>query len=122
MGAGQTITPAAEWLLDNFHIIEQQLRQVEDDLPPGYYRPLPKLASGPFAGYPRVLELAWAYVAHTDSLLSDTILLRFVQAYQTVQPLTIGELWAVAITVRIVLIENIRRLAVHCLLYTSRCV
>ncbi len=113
LGAGQTITPAAEWLLDNFHIIEQQLRQVEDDLPPGYYRHLPKLASGPFAGYPRVLELAWAYVAHTDSLLSDTILLRFVQAYQTVQPLTIGELWAVAITVRIVLIENIRRLAVQ---------
>ncbi|MDZ4394168.1 DUF3131 domain-containing protein, partial [Cypionkella sp.] len=61
----------------------------------------------------RVLGLAWAYVAHTDSLLSETSLLRFVQAYQTVQPLTIGELWAVAITLRIVLIENMRRLAVQ---------
>ena len=111
LDAGQPITPAAEWLLDNFHIVEQQLRQIEDDLPPGYYRHLPKLAEGPLAGYPRVLGLAWAYVAHTDSLLSETALLRFVQAYQTVQPLTIGELWAVAITLRIVLIENMRRLS-----------
>lgn len=111
--AGQPITPAAEWLLDNFHIVEQQLRQIKDDLPPGYYRHLPKLAEGPLAGYPRVLGLAWAYVAHTDSLLSDNALLRFVQSYQTVQPLTIGELWAVAITLRIVLIENMRRLSVQ---------
>ncbi len=72
--AGQPITPAAEWLLDNFHIVEQQLRQIEDDLPPGYYRHLPKLTDGPLAGYPRVLGLTWAYVAHTDSLLSETVL------------------------------------------------
>ena len=109
--AGQQITPAAEWLLDNFHIVEQQLRQVAVDLPPGYYRQLPKLAEGPLAGYPRVLGLAWAYVAHTDSLVSELVLARFVHAYQTVQPLMIGELWAVAITLRIVLIENMRRLA-----------
>ncbi|GAA0306908.1 glucoamylase family protein [Rhodovulum strictum] len=109
--ARQTITPAAEWLLDNFHLIEQQLQQIRDDLPPGYYRQLPKLAEGPFAGYPRVLGIAWAYVAHTDSLLNAPVLARFVRAYQTVEPLTIGELWAVAITLRIVLIENARRLS-----------
>ena len=107
---GQPITPAAEWLLANFHIAEAQLRQIRDGLPPGYDRHLPKLAEGFLVGYPRVMGLAWAYVAHTDSLLSTT-LLRFVQAYQTVQPLTIGELWAVAISPRIVLIENMRRLA-----------
>ena len=111
--AGQSVTPAAEWLLDNFHLVEQQLRQITDDLPPGYYRQLPKLADGPFAGYPRVLGLAWAYVAHTDSLMSGPVLARFVQAYQQVQPLMIGELWAVAITLRIVLVENMRRLAVQ---------
>ena len=109
--ARQTITPAAEWLLDNFHLIEQQLQQIRDDLPPGYYRQLPKLAEGPFAGYPRVLGIAWAYVAHTDSLLNAPVLARFVRAYQGVEPLTIGELWAVAITLRIVLIENARRLS-----------
>jgi cyclic beta-1,2-glucan synthetase len=111
--AGQVISPAAEWLLDNFHLVEQQLRQIHDDLPPGYYRQLPKLSDGPFAGYPRVFGLTWAYVAHTDSLMSEPILARFVRAYQEVQPLQIGELWAVAITLRIVLVENMRRLAVE---------
>ncbi len=107
----ETISPAAEWLLDNFHLVELQLQQIKDDLPTGYYRQLPKLADGPFAGYPRVLGIAWAYIAHTDSLLNGPALARFVRAYQTVEPLTIGELWAVAITLRIMLIENMRRLA-----------
>jgi len=71
---------------------------------------LPKLAAGPFAGYPRVFGVAWAFVAHTDSHFDPQILRRFIDAYQRVQPLTIGELWAVAITLRIVLIENLRRL------------
>src|SRR6185503_2334750 len=70
-----------------------------------------KLADGPFAGYPRVFGLAWAYVAHTDSLFDPQTLGRFVRAYQRVQPLTIGELWAVTITLRILLVENLRRAA-----------
>ena len=85
--------------------------EVRVDLPPGYYRQLPKLASGPFAGYPRVLGVAWAYVAHTDSLFDPEVLRRYLRAYQEVQPLSIGELWAVATTLRIVLVENLRRIA-----------
>ncbi|HET7777560.1 MAG TPA: hypothetical protein VFL07_03320, partial [Rudaea sp.] len=106
---GRAITPAAEWLLDNYHLVEEQIREIRDDLPPGYYRQLPKLASGPFAGYPRVLGVAWAFVAHTDSRFDLEMLRRFVRAYQRVQPLSIGELWAVAITLRIVLVESLRR-------------
>jgi cyclic beta-1,2-glucan synthetase len=109
--AGRGVEPAAEWLLDNYHVVEQQIRDIRDDLPVGFYRQLPKLAEGPFAGYPRVFGLAWAFVAHTDSHFDPAVLRRFIAAYQSVQPLTIGELWAVAITLRIVLIENLRRLA-----------
>src|SRR5690606_27797124 len=105
------VVPAAEWLLDNYHLVEAQIREIRQDLPPGYYRQLPKLASGPFAGYPRVFGIAWAFIAHTDSHFDPDTLTRFVLAYQRVQPLTIGELWAVAITLRIVLVENLRRLA-----------
>jgi cyclic beta-1,2-glucan synthetase len=107
---GRDVVPAAEWLLDNYHIVEAQIREIHDDLPTGYYRQLPKLADGPFAGYPRVFGLAWAFVSHTDSHFDPDTLRRFIVAYQRVQPLTIGELWAVAITLRIVLIENLRRL------------
>src|SRR5246127_1424251 len=107
----QIITPAAEWLVDNFYIVEEQLREIRDDLPPGYYRKLPKLASGHLKGYPRVFGVAWAFVAHTDSQFDPELLRRFVKAYQRLQPLTIGELWAIAITLRVVLVENLRRLA-----------
>lgn len=105
------ISPAAEWLADNFHIIEDQLREVRDDLPPGFYRQLPKLREGFLAGSPRVYALAWAFIEHTDSRIDVETLRRFVAAYQEVHPLTIGELWAVAISLRLVLVENLRRLA-----------
>ena len=108
---GRAITPAAEWLIDNYHLVEKQIRELRSDLPPGYYRQLPKLASGPFAGYPRVFGVTWAFVAHTDSRFDSEMLVRYVRAYQEVQPLTIGELWAVSITLRIVLVENLGRLA-----------
>ncbi len=107
----RAITPAAEWLVDNYYLVERQVREIQSALPPGYYRQLPKLTDGPFRGYPRVFGLTWAFVAHTDSRFDSDMLCRFVSAYQTVQPLTIGELWAVAITLRIVLVENLRRLA-----------
>jgi len=107
----RAITPAAEWLLDNFYVAQEQIREIREDLPRGFYRGLPKLAQGFLEGYPRVFGLAWAFVAHTDSRFEPEMLRRFVQAYQRVQPLTIGELWAVAITLRIVLVENLRRVA-----------
>ena len=110
-GEGRAISPAAEWLLDNYHIVEEQIREIREDLPPSFYRLLPKLADGPLNGYPRVLGVAWAFVAHTDSRFDPETLRSFVRAYQRVQPLTIGELWAVAITLRIVLVENLRRAA-----------
>ena len=105
----RAITPADEWLLDNFYLAQEQIRQVRKDLPRGFYRGLPKLVEGPLEGYPRVFGLAWAFVEHTDSRFDREMLLRFVSAYQRVQPLTIGELWAVSITLRVVLIENLRR-------------
>ena len=107
------ITPAAEWLLDNFHVVEDQLRDIREHLPTGYYKRLPKLADGHLRGYPRVYGVAWAVVAHSDSRFDPDWLIRFVRAYQSVQPLTIGELWAVPISLRIVMVENLRRLAVR---------
>jgi cyclic beta-1,2-glucan synthetase len=105
------ITPAAEWLLDNFHIVDEQIRDIRDHLPKSYYRLLPKIAEGHLEGHPRVYGLAWAYVAHTDSRFQLGTLQPFVRAYQRVQPLTIGEGWAIAIHLRVALVENLRRLA-----------
>jgi len=104
-------TPAAEWLADNYHLVDMQIREIGVDLPSGFYTQLPKLATGPFTGLPRVFGAAWSLVAHTDSHCDLEALRRFLVAYEVVQPLTIGELWAVPIILRIVLIENLRRVA-----------
>jgi len=107
------ITPAAEWLLDNFHIIEEQVGDIQNDLPESYYLELPKLADGMLVGFPRVYGIVWALIAHTDSRFSAELLAHFIKAYQSVDPLTLGELWAIPITLRMLLLDNLRRLAVR---------
>src|SRR5947209_1663404 len=105
------ISPAAEWLVDNFHIVEEQVREIREDLPKSYYYELPKLAAGDFKDYPRIYALSVALIGHTDSHLDTETLRRFINAYQKVSPLSIGELWAVPISLRLALVENLRRLA-----------
>ncbi|MEO8123921.1 MAG: cyclic beta 1-2 glucan synthetase, partial [Burkholderiales bacterium] len=109
------ITPAAEWLLDNFYLIEEQIRTARRHLPRGYSHELPRLtldpANGVAAGQPRVYALALQAVAHGDGQIGRGSLSRFVAAYQSVQPLLLGELWACPIMLRLALIENLRRVA-----------
>ncbi|MDQ5845067.1 MAG: cyclic beta 1-2 glucan synthetase, partial [Acidobacteriota bacterium] len=107
---GRPMSPAAEWLIDNFHIVEEQLREIREDLPKSYYHELPKLSEGELKDYPRIYAVALELIAHTDCRLDTETLRRFIVAYQTIAPLTIGELWAVAITLRLALVENLRRL------------
>ena len=107
----QVVSPAAEWFVDNFHIVEDQLREIKQDLPKDYYDELPKLSAGELKGYPRVYAIALALIAHTDSRLDAETLKRFVRSFQQTSTLTIGELWAVAITLRIALVEHLRPLA-----------
>src|SRR6202171_1901569 len=109
--AEHVISPAAEWLVDNFHIVEEQVREIREDWPKSYYHELPKLAEGNFKNYPRIYALSVALIAHTDSHLDTETLRRFINAYQKVSPLSIGELWAVPISLRLALVENLRRLA-----------
>ncbi len=104
-------TPAEEWLLDNSHVIDDQLREIEEDLPSGYLAKLPRLRSGPLAGCPRVNALALDFIGHTDGRVDLESLVRYVTAYQSVNPLTIGELWAVPIMLRLGLVQSVRKLA-----------
>ena len=108
---GYDISPAAEWLLDNFHLIEAQLKEIHDGLPRGYFRALPVLQDAPLAGLPRVYGVAWAFVAHTDGDFDEELLVHFLGAYEQTRELTLGEMWALPTTLRVVLIENLRRLA-----------
>ncbi len=108
---GEFVTPAAEWLLDNFHLVASEVLDVRRNLPPGYYRELPKLALPELAGHARVYALAEEIIRHSDSRLDRQQLVRFMNSFQAVAPLTIGELWAWPSMLKLALIENLRRLA-----------
>jgi cyclic beta-1,2-glucan synthetase len=110
-GSGYDISPAAEWLLDNFHLVEVQLKEITDGLPRSYYRKLPMLQDDPLAGLPRIYGVAWAFVAHTDGAFDEALLIHVLTAYEEVRPLNLSEMWALPTTLRVVLVENLRRLA-----------
>ena len=99
------VGPAGEWLLDNYHVVQEHIGEVRESLPGGYYRELPELAHGPLAGYPRVYELAITLISHTEGRVDLDNVTGFVEAFQEVSPLTIGELWAVPAMLRLGLIE-----------------
>jgi len=103
------ITPAAEWLLDNFYLIEEQIQMAKRHLPPGYSQELPRLLHGPSAGLPRVYDIVLELIAHVDAQIDAEPLSAFIAAYQTVQSLKLGELWAIPIMLRLGLIENLQR-------------
>ena len=107
--ANRRIAPAGEWLLDNFYLIEEQIRTARRHLPKGYSRELPRLIDGPSAGLPRVYDIALEPISHGDGRVDPESLSSFVAAYQTVAALTLGELWAIPIMLRLALIENLRR-------------
>ncbi len=106
---GDQMTPAAEWLVDNFHIVEEQSREVRHDLPRKFYRELPELRSGELRGFPRIYDLGLRLIAHTDNRIDIDTLRHYVEAYQRRSPLLIGEIWAIPIALRLALIENLRR-------------
>ncbi|WP_254776633.1 glycoside hydrolase family 94 protein [Lysobacter sp. cf310] len=107
------ITPAGEWLLDNYYLIEEQIHTARRHLPKGYSRQLPSLSQGASSGLPRVYDLSLEAIAHGDGRIDAETIGRFVAAYQTITPLKLGELWAIPIMLRLALIDNLRRMAVR---------
>lgn len=107
------ITPAEEWFLDNFYLIEEQIRTARRHFPEDYSRELPHLEEGPSAKLPRVYDIALEMISHGDGHVDSKTLSLFVSSYQTVSVLKIGELWAIPIMLRLALIENIRRIALR---------
>ncbi len=105
------VMPAGEWLLDNFYLVEEQIRTARRLLPKGYARGLPRLKNGPSKGLPRVYDISLEVISHGDGWVDPESLESFVAAYQTVTTLRLGELWAIPIMLRLALIENLRRVA-----------
>ncbi|MDD5091124.1 MAG: cyclic beta 1-2 glucan synthetase, partial [Candidatus Wallbacteria bacterium] len=106
----QQITPAAEWLHDNFYLIEEQIQMARRHLPRGYSRELPRLQNGQSAGLPRVYDIVLEFLSHVDAQIDSEPLKAFIAEYQIVESLKLGELWAIPIMLRLGLIENLQRI------------
>lgn len=113
VGDDVDVGPAGEWLLDNFHVVQEHIREVRASLPRGYYRELPELSRGTLAGYPRVYDVAICLISHTEGRIDLDNVAAFVEAFQEVSPLSIGELWAIPAMLRLGLIESVRRMALR---------
>ncbi|HUH97295.1 MAG TPA: hypothetical protein VLZ89_08065, partial [Anaerolineales bacterium] len=98
---------AGEWMLDNFYVIEQTFHQIEHDLPQSYFDQLPKLRETALQGYPRIFALGWEWIRYNQSHLDLAQTAAFVQDYQQIVPLTIGELWALPTMLRIGILERL---------------
>lgn len=106
--SGQRIVPAEAWLLDNFYLIEQQISLARRHLPRGFSTQLPCLVTGPLAGFPRIYQLALELTSHMDGRVDNDNVISFIAAYQNVEPLRLGELWAFPIMLQLALLENLR--------------
>jgi len=109
--AGHAITPAGEWLIDNFYLIEEQIHTATKHLPLGYSESLPQLLNAPDQATTRVYDIALQIISHSDGKIDEERLGSFIRSYQVVTPLKLGELWAIPIMLRLTLIENLRRVA-----------
>ena len=98
---------AGEWMLDNFYIVEQTLHQIKQHLPQSYFDQLPKLRETALQGYPRIFAMGWEWVRYNQCQLDLAQTVTFVQNYQQIAPLTIGELWALPTMLRIGILERL---------------
>ncbi|MDI6870912.1 MAG: glucoamylase family protein [Bacillota bacterium] len=105
--AGEQIPPAAEWLVDNAYMVAEQAQFILRHFPAGYYRRLPVIAEGPDRGLPRVHAIVLALLDETGGRCDPEVLVGYLRAYQEVRPLTMGELWAVPLFLRVAIVNKL---------------
>jgi cyclic beta-1,2-glucan synthetase len=110
---GVEVGPAAEWFLDNYYVLREHMEEVRESLPRGYYRELATLDAGTLSGYPRIYEVAITLISHSEGRIDEDNVTTFVGAFQDVDVLELGELWAIPAMLRLGLIENVRRMTLR---------
>ncbi|MGE0930568.1 GH36-type glycosyl hydrolase domain-containing protein [Peijinzhouia sedimentorum] len=105
------ISPASEWLIDNFYLIEENIRNAKINFPKGYSEDLPQLSGAASGGMTRIYDIIQQVIAHSDGRIDIESLSGFIKSYQTITHLKLGELWAIPIMLKLALIENLRRIS-----------
>ena len=101
------LSSAAEWLIDNFYIVQEQMVQLKEDLPPSYYKKLPRLLQGEYRGYPRTYEIVQMLAAISDNIIDRDNTATAIRAYQEIDTLSLGEMWSVPLMNRLALVVRL---------------
>ncbi len=104
----RAIPPAAEWLLDNFYVIEEQVKGVRVALKKKNYYNLPFLKKGPYKGYTRVFAITMEFISEVDGQVDESTFQRYLEAYQSHSILFDREIRVLPIMMRIALIHHVR--------------
>ena len=104
---GINIHPAGEWLLDNFYIIEEAVKQIQKELPLKKYINFVGIANGEYKGFARIYVLASEIVAYSDNKIEKENLSDYLESYQNKKTLSMDEIWNIGIFLQIAIIENI---------------
>ena len=104
---GIDIHPAGEWILDNFYVIEEVVKQIQKELTIKKYTNFIGIQNGKYAGYARIYVLSAEIVAYTDNKINGENLQKYVEAYQTKKTLNMEEIWNIGTFLQIAIIQNI---------------
>jgi cyclic beta-1,2-glucan synthetase len=107
----EPIASGSEWLVDNFPLLEQQIKTSEDFLLEKLDEKLPKLTEGPFKGFPRIYWIAEELIEHTDAVVSEQNLVSFIENFQKNQPLMMRELWGFSKMLTLVIVKKLTQLS-----------
>ena len=107
---GITTHPAGEWLLDNFYIIEETVKQIQKELTLKKYMNFLGIANGKYKGFARIYVLAAEIVAYTDNKIEKEDIEDYLASYQEKKTLSMEEIWNIGLFLQISIIENIREI------------
>ena len=107
---GISTHPAGEWLLDNFYIIEETVKQIQKELTLKKYTNFLGIANGRYKGFARIYVVAAEIIAYTDNRIEKENLEEYLMSYQTKKTLSMEEIWNIGIFLQIAIIENIREI------------
>ena len=115
---GINIHPAGEWLLDNFYIIEETVKQIQKELTLKKYTNFVGIANGEYKGFARIYVLASEIVAYSDNKIEKENLSDYLESYQNKKTLSMDEIWNIGTFLQIAIIENITQCCIK--IYSSQ--
>ena len=109
LGLNHSLSPSAEWLLDNAHLTRTQVADIRRNLPKSH--PIFQLKGSSSGHDLPIFAIARSIIHDCDHAVQAAGILEALNEYQKTQTLSIAELWAVPLAIRFALLDALARFA-----------